>query len=1045
MKLKTLGAALAAVYAATLLAFAPDGVPFVVAEKAWPADGLGNHRAVVRVNESVRVARAVLDWRRTDPQPEIKGIIVRDAATGTDAAHVVARDVTAERGEVLFNPSSGPGIYFIYYMPYRERKGSSEGRAQPLWNDYLKSDYSEGEKWLDSFDAFRPPVKADVLRFESRSAFEAWTPMGLRATAAETDALRRAHPENPVVFTEDRTHPIHPASWLPAKWAKGVEARNSFAGTALKDEYYVWQIAVWTPGGALEGVKVKFSDLVRDGGNGQDARCPSGRAVVPRPPHIPASSITCFNTEGVNWDGSPMKIDLNVPANRVQPLWCGVMIPPDAKSGVYRGTATLSAKGVAPREIALAITVADETARDHGDGELWRHSRLRWLNSRIGAGDTPTKPYTAMSFNREAREVVASEKVVKLTESGLPASITVNGREVLKKPMRFVVVTDGGEFEVGAGAFAERETEEREAKGLVAWRVKQQTYNSKVKFDVSGRMEFDGFVRYVVELAAEGDVKVKDVRLVTEYTSYASQYLMGAGYMGRDGGRRPQSYSWDWKVGSYDSYWTGGPEAGLHVEFRGGAYHGPLIADRSYSYKPPQAWANNGDGWIEFSGTDGMTVVARTGATSLSATPRRWEFDLNITPVKPLDLKKQFSQRYFHADPARFDEAAAYGANIVNIHHAQLLNPVINYPFIVQKELKDYIAAQHAKGRKVKLYYTIRELSNHVVELQALRSLGGEVIAPGNAHGAPWLWEHMGEGYRPAWYVRMWDGSYIDAAFVLSHHSRWINYYLEGLRWMFENYKIDGIYMDDVAFDRTVMKRMRRIIEKYRPDALVDLHSNTGYSKGPMNQYTEFFPYVDRLWFGESFKYDQMDPDAWFVTFSGIPFGQMGEMLQGGGNPWLGAVYGTTRRSYGASNHAENPGAIWKAWADFGIEDSRLSGYWDESAFVKTDSPDVKATAFIRGDRALIAVGNFSGEPRTVKLRIDGRWLGGRARTMKLVARPIPGFQEGRVFNVEDPIPVPPKRGWMMELCIQPQAPVARRKVSRATSRRNSLQHQREF
>ena len=40
--------------------FAPDGVPFVVAEKAWPADGLGNHRAVVRVSETGDVARAVL-------------------------------------------------------------------------------------------------------------------------------------------------------------------------------------------------------------------------------------------------------------------------------------------------------------------------------------------------------------------------------------------------------------------------------------------------------------------------------------------------------------------------------------------------------------------------------------------------------------------------------------------------------------------------------------------------------------------------------------------------------------------------------------------------------------------------------------------------------------------------------------------------------------------------------------------------------------------------------------------------------------------------
>ena len=976
-------------------------VPFTVAEKPWPADGLGNHRAVVRVNESVRVARAILEWRRTDPQPDIKRVVVRDAATGKDVAHVVARNVTAERGEVLFEPLSGTGEYFIYYMPYRLRKGSSEGRSQPLWNDYLKPDYSEGNKWLDSFDAYRPPVEADVLRFESRTAFEAWTPMGLRATAAETDALRRAHPENPVVFTEDRTNPIHPASWLPVKWAKGVEARNSFAGTALKDEYYVWQIALWTPGGAVEGVQVKFSDLVLDSTD-----------ATKRVPPISAASITCFNTVGVNWDGSQMKIDLNVPEDRVQPLWCGVMIPPDATPGVYRGMATLSAKGLAPREISLAITVADETVRDHGDGELWRHSRLRWLNSRIGEGDTPTKPYGEMVFNREARAVAASGKTVMLAESGFPASIKVNGREVLKSPIRFAVVTEKGETEIGAGEFSL----ESATAGHVAWTAKSRA--GGIAFAVKGRMEFDGHIRYIVEVADEAkrDLPVKDVRLIMEYTPYASEYMMGAAYQWNDGGKRPQSYSWDWKVGYYDSYWTGGPEAGLHVEFRGGAYHGPLIADRSYHYAPPQAWANGGKGRIEVGGTDGMTVVARTGETSLPAVPRKWEFDLNITPVKPLDLKKHFSQRHFHADPARFDEAAAYGANIVNIHHAQLLNPVINYPFVVQKELKDYVAAQHEKGRKVKLYYTIRELSNHVAELQTLRSLGGEIVAPGNAHGAPWLWEHVGEGYRPAWYVRMWDGSYVDAAFVLSHHSRWINYYLEGLRWMFENYKIDGIYMDDVAFDRTVMKRVCRIIEKYRPGALVDLHSNTGYSKGPMNQYTEFFPYIDRIWFGESFKYDQMDSDTRFVTFSGIPFGQMGEMLQGGGNPWLGAVYGTTRRWYGKGSLAENPGAIWKAWADFGIEDARMSGYWEGSAFVKTDSPDVKATAFLRGGKALIAVGNFSTKPRTVHLKIDGRWLGNRAQTMKLEARPIPGFQEARSFRIGEPIPIPPKRGWMLEL-----------------------------
>jgi hypothetical protein len=115
--------------------------------------------------------------------------------------------------------------------------------------------------------------------------------------------------------------------------------------------------------------------------------------------------------------------------------------------------------------------------------------------------------------------------------------------------------------------------------------------------------------------------------------------------------------------------------------------------------------------------------------------------------------------------------------------------------------------------------------------------------------------------------------------------------------------------MDDVAFDRDVMKRMRKIYAQYKPTAIIDLHSNTGYSIGPTNQYAGFFPYVDRLWLGESYKYNQLKPDEWFVTFSGIPFGQMSEMLQDGGNRFLGMVYGATaRHSYGRFS----PAPVWK-------------------------------------------------------------------------------------------------------------------------------------
>ena len=51
------------------------------------------------------------------------------------------------------------------------------------------------------------------------------------------------------------------------------------------------------------------------------------------------------------------------------------------------------------------------------------------------------------------------------------------------------------------------------------------------------------------------------------------------------------------------------------------------------------------------------------------------------------------------------------GIKIINVHHANDLNPFINYPFMTADSIKAFADEWHGKGCKVKLYYTIRELS----------------------------------------------------------------------------------------------------------------------------------------------------------------------------------------------------------------------------------------------------------------------------------------------------------------------------------------------
>ena len=145
---------------------------------------------------------------------------------------------------------------------------------------------------------------------------------------------------------------------------------------------------------------------------------------------------------------------------------------------------------------------------------------------------------------------------------------------------------------------------------------------------------------------------------------------------------------------------------------------------------------------------DAVLVECYSGARAMQQDEvLRYDFRLLLTPFHTLDTKAQFTTRYFHAyKPVA--EAAATGANTLNIHHANDINPYINYPFLRPAQMKAYIDEAHARGLKVKIYYTVRELSNRAPELFALRSLGDEILSEGPgrrlllAAGAPRLRLH---------------------------------------------------------------------------------------------------------------------------------------------------------------------------------------------------------------------------------------------------------------------------------------------------------------
>jgi hypothetical protein len=130
-----------------------------------------------------------------------------------------------------------------------------------------------------------------------------------------------------------------------------------------------------------------------------------------------------------------------------------------------------------------------------------------------------------------------------------------------------------------------------------------------------------------------------------------------------------------------------------------------------------------------------------------------------------------------------------------------------------------------------------------------------ETLVSGIGGGADWLQEHIRTGYLPAWSNPVpitstdpkavpnpdpLEGVFLqDAGMRVKALSRWNNYYVAGLRQIMRDYGADGIYLDEIAYDRTTMLRARKVLgDRGR----IDHHADHGFvSQSPVINYMELY------------------------------------------------------------------------------------------------------------------------------------------------------------------------------------------------------------
>jgi hypothetical protein len=565
------------------------GVPFRIAD--WnPDSGLGNHRAVVRVSRKADAVYVRLPWRRPDPEPEKKRVLVFDAS-GQEIKNVSPVAVNNEGGDFVFQAVDGPADYYFYYLPYK-----LEGRNYPRVT-YIPADYQADQGWLlrnglrrDLLPRFQASLfpQAEVLALESVDEFSSFYPMEVIATEAEVRQLLEKYSQQPyLVFPEDRLYPVRMTEFLPARWSE-IGPRDYFEGQADRGEYYVFQLGLFAHKENLEKIRVRFSNLTLTD---------SDRV-------IPAAQASCFNTGGIGWDGQEFEKEINLEKGRVQPLWCGWQIPVAATPGEYTGQVEILTANLPSRTINLKIRVSDRVLPESGDSELWRLSRLRWLNSLLAVDDEVVSPFIPLEVR--ARTIACLGRTISLSKYGLPEDIRsfFNPEVTAIVPKSISLLDSPFELSVRnyAGLYQEMKNRSfaftRISPGAVCWQAENEIPALRLLLQVNGRMEFDGFVEFKLKLTAAEEAEVDDIRLTFALKEEVARYMMGLGFKG---GRRPQNFSWSWdREKNQDALWLGTVNAGLQIQLRAENYSRPLNTN-FYTLKPlnlPPSWWNEGRGWV---------------------------------------------------------------------------------------------------------------------------------------------------------------------------------------------------------------------------------------------------------------------------------------------------------------------------------------------------------------------------------------------------------------------------------------------------------------
>ena len=586
--------------------------------------------------------------------------------------------------------------------------------------------------------------------------------------------------------------------------------------------------------------------------------------------------------------------------------------PPPPPPRHYLAAVRDARRGPAAPPARGAWLAVDTAAVSAPYDELGSLARIAWVNSRAGIHERPppgVAPIAAQTGGGElykAPEVhFAFERSLAVGALGLPEQITAKGVELLAAPISVRAQVEKSQVEWRASrpvalANGTAAGVRWEAEGW-ARRGGPQTPPLSC---AARRAEYDGWVDLTVEIRAKsGEVQLQDVELRVPFRQQMSTYGLGMGFRG---GRRPARWAW----------------SGTSCAAASASTSAAITRWGGRGRRRPQRQPQGGGGvevplaWRRRCPRRGAAPAAAMCSSSTRAAPPSWRARgrRKVSPTKPLTLR--FAPDHAGARPAERPRRARLTAvlphQVLGLGPAdgrrgrpprrqrgdaapgELSQPVHQLPVLRERDggAARLHSADAYAGRRVKLYFTTKELTSWATELPLFRELGTEIVTAADTlnhrRGSSYLQEQL-SNYAAAWCTHSVKGSrggradlaFEDQALLVNGASRWCNYYVEGVRWVLRHLKLDGIYLDGIRFPARCRsasvtpsppRAARGGADTRAP--LLDLHA------GPnLRSFLEHTPYLDSLWVGENIEWGSGTPDYWLVAVSGLCWGLYSDML----------------------------------------------------------------------------------------------------------------------------------------------------------------------